>query len=252
MKFQWQGGRVDVETDLNYKRQRMYSPQLGRFTSRWREALPDPNMYEFQYNRPTKYTDPLGDPSPVAVGVVIVVAIGGGLYYYYLPLPPAGVGPAVVPPVEPITNTPPPIDKLPKWVEPGTLIDSFSEWMKCRDFYSKAYGVTDENTLDKLCPKKPGSNWYSGTGSLDLDVKLKKCPPPPATPPPVLTCLNEPGWNQDNPLRNWSGRWRQHYASPNVPERGFVDCCCRNTRVKVTNVLNNLRDLACAGECDRP
>jgi len=62
--FQWQGGRVDGETGLNYKRQRMYDPVLGRFISRWKDMAKDYNLYQFQYSQPSILNDPFGDPDP--------------------------------------------------------------------------------------------------------------------------------------------------------------------------------------------
>jgi len=41
--YHWQGGRLDQESGLNYKRYRYYDPELGRFISRWIDTdVPEP------------------------------------------------------------------------------------------------------------------------------------------------------------------------------------------------------------------
>jgi RHS repeat-associated protein len=61
------GQRADSESGLLYYKQRYYSPRLGRFTTRWPDAAKDPNAYQYQFSRPTFFTDPLGDPIYVIV-----------------------------------------------------------------------------------------------------------------------------------------------------------------------------------------
>jgi RHS repeat-associated protein len=59
--YMWQGGRLDAETGLYFKRARYYSADLGRFIGR------DPidvwgglNLYEYCRGKPTNHFDPLG------------------------------------------------------------------------------------------------------------------------------------------------------------------------------------------------
>ena len=59
--FGFQGQRYDHETGLYFMKARYYDPKIGRFVQ------PDPigyedglNLYQFAYNNPTGFTDPLG------------------------------------------------------------------------------------------------------------------------------------------------------------------------------------------------
>jgi RHS repeat-associated protein len=58
----WEGRRTDRETNLMYFRQRMYSLDLGIFISRFYKMDVDTHFYRFQFNAPTNYVDPWGDP----------------------------------------------------------------------------------------------------------------------------------------------------------------------------------------------
>jgi RHS repeat-associated protein len=58
----WEGRRTDRETNLMYFRQRMYSLDLGIFISRFYKMDVDTHLYRFQFNAPTNYVDPMGDP----------------------------------------------------------------------------------------------------------------------------------------------------------------------------------------------
>ena len=44
----------------------MYSPDLGRFVSRYHKPWLDLNWYQFQFGQPSVFLDPLGDPTVVA------------------------------------------------------------------------------------------------------------------------------------------------------------------------------------------
>jgi RHS repeat-associated protein len=70
----WEGRRIDRETNLMYFRQRMYSMDLGIFISRYYKILVDPHFYRFQFNKPTKMSDPMGDPTDI----VHIDSDGGG------------------------------------------------------------------------------------------------------------------------------------------------------------------------------
>jgi RHS repeat-associated protein len=63
----WEGRRTDRETNLMYFRQRMYSLDLGIFISRFYKMRVDRHFYRFQFNAPTNYDDPMGDPIIIIV-----------------------------------------------------------------------------------------------------------------------------------------------------------------------------------------
>ncbi|MFK2821972.1 RHS repeat-associated core domain-containing protein [Arcobacter sp. YIC-80] len=55
------GRRYDVETDMYYYRNRMYSADLGRFISKDPKGYVDGmNLYTYVMNNPLKYLDPMG------------------------------------------------------------------------------------------------------------------------------------------------------------------------------------------------
>jgi RHS repeat-associated protein len=56
--YLFQGLRYEATTGLYYSREREYSPTLGRFLQQ--DLLPAANPYEYAWNSPTNWTDPLG------------------------------------------------------------------------------------------------------------------------------------------------------------------------------------------------
>jgi len=247
----WEGRRSDQETGLMQFRQRMYGTNLGRFLTRWNDQKNDVHLYEFQHCMPTIQTDPYGDPTPIHAAIAIGAAVGAiAIEYFWDWKRPLGL-------VEsPGTVTPPPIQRavpddvpanIPRWTN-GESISDWGEYLKCQDFYKKRYGITDDATLEWLCPRKYGKGhvYYRGTGSTALDTEKKLCPKSPESTT-TLTCLNEPGWDSRPGQTNWSGRYRETKSAGGLNERGFVDCCCKGPPPSVKSI--NAQEMNISDAC---
>jgi RHS repeat-associated protein len=95
-RFQYTGRELDPETSLYYYRTRYYDPTAGRFLNEdpLRFAANGVNFYEYAYNDPTKFTDPLGMQQTVPVTPTV-------------PVMPPPAPPPPLPPVEPLVPVAP-------------------------------------------------------------------------------------------------------------------------------------------------
>jgi RHS repeat-associated protein len=71
--YTYTGQRLDAESGWMYYKNRYYSPDLGRFVSRWTDFFFDLNLYQYQFANPVYYTDPYGDPDPTDIIINILI-----------------------------------------------------------------------------------------------------------------------------------------------------------------------------------
>ena len=78
--FQFTGDYVHATSGLNLTWYRAYDPNTGRWLSRDplknAEMRQGPNLYDYAFNDPVRYTDPDGRVIPVAVAAILLVGAG--------------------------------------------------------------------------------------------------------------------------------------------------------------------------------